>query len=267
MELLLVVFGIFGAFVFYSYFISGQEKKEIKIEIQVQTPEPNKELKSSDYYFDKDNWEQFNFYGSEMLPATGNYHIVYIDQRGMTTERNISIKRAYNDSGKYAVNAMCHLRGAHRSFIDDRIQKAIDTDTGEIVDSVAKHSIQQYENTEVGQMWKAIGGQSVYLYVLCFICKADGRMLKAERNLIAEFIKTRCPDIVFNDIELDNAVKTMGAPDFREFKRLIIKMRSEDLDTLKQINEYSKRIVATQKSIDPLEKAALDTLDHVISNA
>lgn len=272
MEVLLVVLGIFAAYVIYIHFTqeeTNKNKNEPPSDTPVQIKAESLYIESNEkkeFYNDKDNWERFNFYGAEMLPAKGSYRITYLDQRGLTTERDISIKRAYNDNNSFAVDAMCHLRGAHRAFIDDRIQHAVDTDTGELVESVAKHAIKQYEDTDIGKMWKAIGSQSVYLYVLSYICRADGRMLKPEREILADFIKRRCPSVTFINNELDTAIKTLGYPDYKEFKRLVIKMREEDIETLKDITDCAKRIVATQKKVDPMEKAALETLENALKN-
>lgn len=133
---------------------------------------------------EKDNWERFDFYKANMVPAKGRYRITYTDQRGLTTERDIDIKRAHDDNGMLAVDAHCNLRGAHRSFIDDRIQSAVDLDTGEVVESVAQHAIGQYDNGEAGKVWKAIGREMMPVYLLVFVCRADGRMLKLRERLL-----------------------------------------------------------------------------------
>lgn len=105
---------------------------------------------------EKSHFEHFNFYEAQEFPAKGRYHITYIDQRGLTTERDISIKRVYDDNGRFAIAAHCHWRNRHHSFIDDSIQSAVDLDTGKVVESVAQHAIAQYENS--GDSSVSVGG-------------------------------------------------------------------------------------------------------------
>lgn len=213
-------------------------------------------------YENDDLWERFDFAGAGIIPAFGDYNITYTDQQGMTTNRNISVIRAFENNGRHAVSAYCHLREDQRTFVDKRIGRAIDISTGEVVRSVARHAIAKYGDTPEGQVLKAIDRETMALYLLAFVCRADGRMMKAERAIIADYLKRRCHDIALDDVELDNAIKTLGAPDKNQFKKIIADMKSAgDIARLRDITDCAKRIVATQKNIDPLEKAAIEMLE------
>lgn len=213
----------------------------------------------------QDNWERFNFHSAKIIPAKGRYHIQYTDQRGMPSERDVTIKRVYEADGKYAMDAFCHWRGEHRTFVDDRITSATDLDTGEIVASTAKHATGQYTDSGEGKAFQAIGREWVAASLLSFVCRADGRMMKAERNVVADYLKRHCPDIRQDDQALDEAIKTIGAPEPRDYKRLIANMKHDgEIERLRDIFDCAKRIVATQKTIDPMEKAALDILENAL---
>ena len=100
------------------------------------------------------------------------------------------------------------------------------------------------------------------LHLLAFVCRADGRMMKAERMIIADYLKRRCYDIDLDDTKLDNAIKTLGAPSKNEFKKIIADMKAAgDIDRLRDITDCAKRIVETQKTVDQLEKAAIEILE------
>jgi hypothetical protein len=216
---------------------------------------------------EKDNWEQFDFYRAIVRKAQGNYRITYTDQRGLTTERNISINRVYDKDGKFALDAHCHLHNVHRSFINDGIQKAVDTETGEVIENIAQHAIAQYENSREGKVWSAIGREVDSLDILLFICRADGRMLKAESEIIADYLKRRCSDLIFEERALDDAIKSLGTIDHHQFKRTIAEMKSSgDFERLRDITDCAKRIVATQKTIDPFEKASIEILETAINS-
>jgi len=179
----------------------------------------------------------------------------------MTTERDIDIKRVYEDGDQYAMDAFCHLRGEHRSFIDNRIKAAVDLDSGEVISSVAQHAIAQFSDSGQGLALAAIEREWMAAALLSFVCRADGRMLKAERAIVADYFKRRCPDLKHDDAALDEVIKTIGEPDQREFKRIIFDMKAAgDMDRLRDISDCAKRIVATQKTVDPMEAAALEIL-------
>ncbi|SFI98778.1 hypothetical protein [Nitrosomonas sp. Nm34] len=66
---------------------------------------------------EKDNWKQFDFYRAIVRKAKGNYLITYTDQCGLTTERNISIKRIYDKDSKFALDVHCHLHNVYPSHM------------------------------------------------------------------------------------------------------------------------------------------------------
>lgn len=254
-------------------FISGAatKSKQKKIQEQGDTFQIENSTSTKDEKSDQDGPERFKFHGSDEFPAIGQYQIVYTDIHGQTTMRIIHPRRAYNDDGKFAVYAHCELRNTSRSFIDEHIQSATDLDTGEVIESVAQHAIRQYENSKIGKMWKAINSEMDALSLLTFVFRSDGRMLKAERYIIADYIKRRRQDTVPDDDELDNdeldeAIKQLETPSNREFKRIIAGMKSAgDVDRLSDITDCAKRIVAAQKKVDPLEKAAIEILESAIN--
>lgn len=258
----LVLAVVFVAWLFFRFGQSKPQQPKFVIRTEV-TSSAFAEHDDAEEYEEKDNWESFNFYGARILPAKGRYHITYTDQRGMTTERDIEIKRVYDDKGKFAIDALCYLRNAHRSFIDERITNAVDLDSGEVVSSVAQHAIAQYQDSGEGKVWAAIGREWQAVQMLAFVCRADGRMMKAERAVVGDYLKRRCADMPPDDEVIDKAIKEIGEPDQREFKRLILDMKKAgDVERLRDILDCAKRIVATQKSIDPMEKAAIELLEN-----
>lgn len=261
----LIVVIAFVAWLFFKFGQSKPQQHEIVIRTEITTS-VSTDHDNPDSDEEKDNWESFNFYSARLLPAKGRYHITYTDQRGLTTERDIDIKRAYNDNSKFAIDAFCHLRGAQRSFIDERIKSAVDLDSGEVVSSVAQHAIVQYQDSGEGKVWSAIGREWQAVQMLAFVCRADGRMMKAERTVICDYLKRRCTDLLRDNESIDKAIKEIGEPDQREFKRIIADMKAAgDTDRLRDILDCAKRIVATQKTIDPIEKAAIELLENAIA--
>lgn len=253
-----------AAFAIYFAFFRKPKRKSNEIVIRVETNIAHNAPEADSFeggYEEKDNWERFDFYSAKMLPAKGRYRINYEDQRGLKTERNIEVKRVHENAGKYAIDAHCLLRSAHRAFLGERIQKAINLDSGGIVEDLARDAMAQYNDSGEGRALAAIDKDWMGVAVLVFICRADGQMRKAERAIVAEYLKRRCTEMPLDDTELDTAIKSIGEPDHREFKRIIRDLKSAgDSARLIDLLDCAKQIVGTQKTIAPMEKAALEII-------
>lgn len=256
-----------AAFATYFMYFRKQKSSEVVIRSDSSVTQSAAESKFIDVEGeDSDNWEQFDFYNATMLPATGRYRIAYEDQRGLKTERDIRVKRVHERGGSYAIDAHCELRNAHRSFLGDRIESAVNLDSGEIVGNVASDAISQYADSGAGRALSAIEKEWMGVSVLIFVCKQDGQMRKSERFIIAEYLKKYCSSTQLDDTELDSAIKALGEPDQKEFKRIVRDLKDAgDKVRLTDLLNYAKRIVDTQKTIDPMEKAALEILEIAAS--
>ncbi|CAE6491424.1 MAG TPA: hypothetical protein DEO56_01485 [Nitrosomonas nitrosa] len=209
---------------------------------------------------------QFNCFGKRMQPAEGQYHIVYTNEHGVTTERDISVTGVHSHNGKDAVIAFCHLRNAHRLFINENIERAVDLYTGEWVESVAQHAIVRHENSEEEKMMNALDQEMMALHLLVFFSRADGRMTKTERGIIADYLKHRYQDIAFEGNEFEEAINAVSTIVKNDFKRIVADMvSSRDSERLSDISDYAKRIVATQEIVNLLEKNALELLAAAVA--
>lgn len=213
---------------------------------------------------EKDAWESFDYYSAVSIPALGKYKILYKDSQGQTTEREIEVREVLKNKEGYAVEAKCLLRNANRTFISFRILSSVNADTGEIVENLAEDAIQQFNNSDKGVITTAINNDWESIQILMFISKADGRMLKNEREIIAEYIKKTNTSFALNDSLLDEIIKNLASPDQVEFNNYLKKLRS-DKSKLMDLIEYSRRIIDTQKIVSPLETAALELI-HKAAN-
>lgn len=213
------------------------------------------------YEQEKDNFESFDFYSAQRLEACGSYRINYTDQRGLSTDREIEVKRIHSSGDDYAIDAHCRMRDSHRSFINSRIKKAVDLETGEVVENVAKHAIAKYDHSAAGRTWTAIQKEFSAVMIMSFVCRADGKMMKAERAIVADYVKRRNPDLICDDTMLEEAIKSLSTPTNKDFRRLIGDLKSNgEYDRIDDLLDCARRIVSTQKTIDPMETAALEIL-------
>lgn len=252
------------------YFMFFRKPKSNEIIIHVETSVAHNTQENVSFVGgdeDKDNWENFDFYSAKIVPAKGRYRINYEDQRGLKTERDIEVKRVHENEGKYAIDAHCLFRNAHRSFLGERIQKAINLDSGEIVKDLVRDAIDQYNDSGEGLALAAIDKEWMGIAVLVFVCRADGQMRKEERAIVAFYLKRHCPDMSLDETELDSAIKSIGEPDHREYKRIIRDLKAAGNSArLSDLLDCAKRIIGTQKTIAPMEKAALEILTEATMN-
>lgn len=238
-----------------------------KIVRQTPPQEPNQEYPPTgmqlrvimpEYTFD-DFIGKFNFADAKLLPACGNYNITYTNRNGKTTNRNISVSRAYENNGKLIVDAYCHRCASRRSFSNHRVNRAVDLNTGKFVNDLAQHAIASFDDLAIQKTWQTIGHEMIALYLLGFLCCTDRRMLKTERDIMAGYLKRRRPDIVLEDDQLERMLKRLGMPDPRQFKKIVSDMKATgDTTRLRDIADCAMRIAATQKTADPLEKAVIE---------
>lgn len=75
------------------------------------------------------------------LPTIARVRFDYVDADGVSTKRTVSIKRFDHRKKTGLITGFCHHRQAGRSFRYDRIENAIDADSGEVLDDLQKYLI------------------------------------------------------------------------------------------------------------------------------
>ena len=84
------------------------------------------------------NWQA----SGQGIAVKASLQIRYSDYNGGKTDRRIDATR-YIPEGGY-IEAWCHLRNEQRTFRVDRIQEAVDIDTGEIVTTRIKSFLRKH---------------------------------------------------------------------------------------------------------------------------
>lgn len=262
-----IVWLVLAAIALHLVFFRKQKRHEIVIRVESSVLSSAVDINAVNAEVDaKDNWESFDFYRAKMIPANGRYRITYEDQLGLKTDRDIVVKRVHEHDGRYAIDAHCLLRNEHRSFLGEGIKKSVNLDSGEIVADLACDAICQYAESGEGLALSAIDKEWMGVAVLIFVCRADGQMRKSERIIVANYLKKYCSNVLFEDDKLDSAIRALGNTDQKEFKRIIRDLKSAgEHGRLIDLLDCAKQIVATQKTIDPIEKAALEILEEAVA--
>jgi hypothetical protein len=64
----------------------------------------------------------------QVMTVGSNYLLFYLDAKGVTSEREITVQRIFGNSTTQWIEAYCHLRNEMRSFNSQRINSIISID-------------------------------------------------------------------------------------------------------------------------------------------
>lgn len=186
----------------------------------------------------------------------GKYEIDYMDREGSVTNRFISV---YGCDGYY-MYAFCSLRGAPRTFNMENVVRAIDIDTGEIITKMKKHITEKVINDPKNHVKTALTSMLPSVRILIYIAKADGRMMASERKIITDFIvKNSNGELDVTAVE--DVIKRIEVPLKDQFFNIVDLFYKSNTEKFIEVFEYSKSIVATQKTAHPWETEALNYME------
>lgn len=191
----------------------------------------------------------------------GDYRIVYIDLEGRMTQRRISVL----STDGYYLYSWCYLKDDRRTFFAHMVQEAVNLDTGEVVSSILDDIESAYARSHEGKHALGMNTELHAIRILFFVAKADGRLIKAERGLIADYILSSESGYDLDAETLDDMVKYIAEPSASEFNRLVVDMAKKDKSKLERIFAYAKGIVATEKKVNPMEEAALKVIENALT--
>lgn len=92
-----------------------------------------------------------------------------------------------------ALHAYCHERHAHRTFLVSRIQAAYDVETGEQIEIPVDCLMQRFNDSPIGRFTNALAMLEPKVLALAFVARADGRMMKNERQVIYDYMDEQTP--------------------------------------------------------------------------
>lgn len=164
--------------------------------VTVSLRTPAFQINSPPQEIDKDAWEEWDadLYGpgQRMRKMAGvNLQIHFTDRNGAQTERNVTSQRySYNpETHNGVLYAFCHLRQGNRPFALQRIRRATDLATGEIVMDLGAYLDKLYEATPVFLVEQFLDQHDEAAFVLFSFAKADGAMRAKERTIILNWAK------------------------------------------------------------------------------
>ena len=184
--------------------------------------------------------------------------IKYVNANGEYSERNIDIK---NYDGSCYLRGYCYLRNERRTFRIDRVQECVDIKTGYLVEDIPKFLRSQYESTPEYLFDRIMEKHGDIIKALIYVGKADGQLRKTEREVIISVCKAALRGKDVPDEDLSKLLNKVPTPSPQAFKLAIDRISKSSIQNLKVVQKKAEQIVATQKTVHPSEKEALEFID------
>lgn len=210
---------------------------------------------------DKDAFEGFFGGAPEQRRIKKTVQVNYRDGDGNTTTRTFDIRMFEPKGEDGMIFGLCHLRNARRTLRFDRIIRAVDTETGEIIPDLQARLNQEWKASIEPVLDRLFAEYGDALKLMLYAAKADGAMRAKELDVIAK----HCTHITGDNRITADTVKEMmlyvDLPTERSFIITYNKLRRERPDIAQHAAQVCREIVGTQSSIHPTEQAMLSILD------
>ena len=115
----------------------------------------------------------------EWIQVKAKLRITYTNTKKETSKRTIRIQ-GYD--GSPYLEGFCERRDAQRTFRIDRIQNAIDAETGEIIRDVPDYLLRKYHESSEYMLLKIFSDYLDVIKVFLYIGKADGQLRSEEHT-------------------------------------------------------------------------------------
>ncbi|MDR5170709.1 hypothetical protein IHQ56_02650 [Methylobacillus flagellatus] len=256
-----------GIAVLFLWLYLAEKKKNKALQKRLNnTPQISFETNFDQPDDEKEPWERFDFYSSTHYDGAGDYEIQYTDAVGNTSTRKITIKEILADNNdNISVNAFCHARQAQRTFLGVRMRRIVDLTTGEIVPvgELINIARKKYQESPEGikaaariQAEEDFGKCYDKIAPLYFIAKADGRMVKKEREIILTAFNALNPGHSHDSDALEDVLRCYDPPTHAQVSKYL-KTLSIDVATLKLLEASASDLISLKKNPNEIEIAAV----------
>lgn len=191
----------------------------------------------------------------EWVPVKANLQMSYTNAKGEVSKRTVQIP-GYD--GSPYLNGFCKLRGEERTFRVDRINEAVDANTGEVINSVPDHLLQKYHASPDYILSEIFSNHLDIIKVLFYMGKADGQLRAAERSIICSTIRSLAKGKKLTDKDINRHLNQLAIPSLHAFKLAFGRVCKTYPRQTPKIYAIAKKIVDTQKTVHVSESEALD---------
>jgi len=227
----------------------------------VQTPPRYADL-------DEQRWDVAAEYApSDPKPTGGLLKLTYKDANGQVTEREVRVRECDTLNPAGYLTAHCLLRDEFRTFRMNRIERAIDMETGEVIEDLPAWAMARYKASPAYAMEELLSTAADALRAMFYIAKADGRFTKKEKEVFLQYCQAHSGAAHLTLADIDRACATLPLPSMQAFKLICGRLAKLDPQDRETILDACERMIATEKTISPEEAAALAYLRKRIEAA
>ena len=207
-----------------------------------------------------DAWEGGFWDASDPKKLSIHLEIDYIDGGGRKTERSVKVREFDNELYGGILIGDCELRNAKRTFRFDRIKRAVDIESGELITDIRSYLNKVYEQSPEKSIEILTSDFIDVLKILFFVAKADGQYRKEEKVVVAGYVRELLADDRVTDELIDAEMRYMDLPSLQAYKNAVGRVVRGGQVNPSGLLDCCNDIVATQKQVHPAEKVALDYL-------
>lgn len=204
-----------------------------------------------------DAWEGSFWEAPRNQGVAALIRLKYVDGQGSQTERDVEVRAFDPTSPSSLMIGFCRLRQSVRTFRFDRVMRATDLETGEVIQHLQSWLMERYRASPKGAAEHLLDGHMDMLKVLLYMAKADGRMMAAEVKVIAEFAaKVSGQDGLTPEV-VKLALNRLDTPSLHGFKVAFGRVRKATPGLLPGLVTAAQGVVDTQASAHDNEVQAL----------
>lgn len=240
----------------------------------------------------KDNWPKINSPtetadATEMLAGPTQeadnltkgmrFGLSYSDAFGNESSRAIRLISVGRLGTNLYLNGFCELRKENRTFRVDRILEIYDLSTGEIIDSPANYfsrlsnarrSTNEYAVGNQGGNVQILEKMSDELRLLCVVARADGKISRAERDVMKKYATMRALDfektIPTGFVEgVDDWLKYQS-PAAGQVAEILTSIRTQQPELMIFLWAVAGAVAAADKKFGQAEKAIVDAIKNAV---
>lgn len=218
---------------------------------------------------DNPSWEEpFDlFLPSHPRPIQATLRLSYADATGASTERHVDVKECDTTNPSGYLIGFCHLRNAVRTFRMDRVKRAIDAESGEIIDDLCQFAAKKYAESPVAALDALLKDSADALRALFYIGKADGRFTAKEKQIFLAYCQQAAGDARITMAQVDRACFDMPIPSMQAFRLICGRLSKLDATLKAVIIAAAEQMIATEKRVSPEEEAALAYLKQRLAES
>lgn len=213
----------------------------------------------------EDAWEGAFWEAADPKRFSARLAITYRDANGSVTERQVRVREFDNEVYGGMMIGHCSLRDATRTFRFDRVQTAIDAETGAVISDLRFFLNTAYENSAERSVALLAEDYLDVMKVLFYVAKADGQFRKEERVVVCEYAKKLTRDDRISIELVEPIFKEFGLLSAQAFKLAVGRVFSSGGIDPVALAECCREIVATQKTVHHAEKDALEFIDKKLA--